>query len=523
MVFTAIVARYDWFKRCGRIKQIDYNKGKAINAFPLPFNINMQLKIRSVSKSFGQIKANDDVDVIFPSGKVIALLGENGAGKSTLMKIVSGFLHPDSGSIFLDEDLVDVSTPSDALHLGIGMLHQDPLVFPPMTIRENLLLGLAGKKSEFLSLCEEIALRFGFQFNLDLCVSSLTIGECQQVEIVRLLAHGVSLLILDEPTTGISAQQKRTLFAAIRALTADGKTVIFVTHKLDDANRLCDQAVIMRRGKVVAFTTLPCTEDKLVKHMFGKNFPKIPLCHEPQPTTVLSVNQLTYDERSLRVKNVSFAIQKGEVIGLAGIEGSGQKGLLRALSGYKPITGGKIIFEDEDISHLSFQSLQRMGIRLLPADRLGEGLISGLSIAEHSALVSQTQHFVLDEANARKIAQEKIQKYNIKGDVNTLAGQLSGGNQQRLMLSLLSDASKLLLLEHPTRGLDIESALAVWKVLQQQCQEGTSIIFTSAELDEILEYCDRIFVFYEGRLSSPIVSRNTSVNELGLLIGGKGF
>lgn len=483
----------------------------------------MHLELKLICKRFGQIVANRDVSVSFPEGRIIAVLGENGAGKSTLMKIISGSLKPDSGTLILNGKETTFNSPLHALQLGIGMLHQDPLVFPTLTIAENFLLGFSGNASEFLLTCERIAIEFGFRLNLQSRVADLTIGECQQLEIVRLLAHNISLLILDEPTTGISAQQKRLLFNAIHALALSGKTIIFVTHKLEDANQLCSQAVIMRQGKVAFNCDLPCPSETLVKYMFGRNLEKISLCRAPEEPYLLSVDHLAYDERNLRIEDVTFSMYHGEVIGLAGIEGSGQNGLLRVLSGYKPAAAGKITFENSDLSHFSFLDKRLKGIHLLPADRLNEGLIPGLAISEHTALADQSDQFFIDESSAQHFAQERIRHFNIKGFPSTLAGQLSGGNQQRLMLSLLSDPSKLLLLEHPTRGLDVESALAVWKILQHRCQAGTSIMFTSAEFDELLEYSDRIFVFYEGRMSASLISSKTNVDELGLLIGGKGF
>ena len=483
----------------------------------------MLLQLESITKSFGQLLANDDITVVFPHGKVIALLGENGAGKSTLMKVISGSLQPDSGKIFINGNPVSITSPAQALRLGIGMLHQDPLIFTPLTIAENLTLGFTGNFDEFLLRCEEITQKFGFSINYKSRMNTLSIGECQQIEIVRLLANGIDLLILDEPTTGISSQQKDVLFNAIRKVAKEGKTVIFVTHKLEDVNQLCDQAVILRQGQLVSQMPLPGSEDELVRQMFGRNLKIISLCHSPNTSALLSVDNLAYDDRSLRVKNVSFTLKKGEVIGLAGMEGSGQSGLIRVLAGLKPISDGKIFFDSEDISRKSYLAHRERGIFFLPANRMGEGLIGGLTIAEHAMLTERDRAFFVKQEIAGIRANEKIKRFNIKGNPSTFANQLSGGNQQRLMLSLLEDASKVLLLEHPTRGLDIESTQAVWMIMQKRCQAGASIIFTSSDLDELLAYSDRILVFFEGKISSPIISKKSSTDDLGMCIGGKGF
>ncbi|HSO27376.1 MAG TPA: ATP-binding cassette domain-containing protein, partial [Anaerolineales bacterium] len=452
--------------------------------------------------------------------------GENGAGKSTLMKILSGYQPPDSGQILLDNQPVQFRSPAEALQHGVGMLYQDPLDFPPFRIIENYLLGRDRKglldfksaEAELRSLTK----RYDFKLDLNAFIDTLSLGERQQLELVRLLAGGAQILILDEPTTGISAEQKEQLFDSMRKLAhEENKTLILVSHKLDEVQELCDHAVVLRKGQLVGGTEIPCANTQLVEMMFGE----IPVRSTRPPfpigEPVLEVDNVSVDTYRLQIENVSIKVCAGEVFGLAGLEGSGQKLLLKAIAGLLKTKEGRILLDGEDITPWSYHRRQAADIAYGAAGRLEEGLVAGLSITEHVVLAARDQQFFVDWSGARADAAHKITEYQIVGSPSTTADELSGGNQQRLMFSLQKTPLKLLMLEHPTRGLDVRSADYIWELLYQRRHDGTAILFMSADLDEIIDRSDRIAVFSGGRMSRIVEASNTSVDELGHLIGGQ--
>ncbi len=484
----------------------------------------MDVELIHIHKHFGEVHANDDVCVRFRSGTIHGLLGENGAGKSTLVKILSGYITHDSGDIALDGKLVSIQTPTDAIRHGIGMLHQDPLDFPSLTVLENFMAGGGGlwlhRREARRRLCE-IASSLNFSLDPDAHVSELTVGERQQLEIVRLLALGVQVLILDEPTTGISAVQKEQLFAALRQLAADGRTIIFVSHKLEDVEALCDEVTVMRQGRVVGSAAIPCSPAQLVEMMFGK-----PLAPPIKPPTAREEIALELREALIRTNTFDLhvphlAVRCGEVLGLAGLEGSGQQEFLAACSGLIPLRHGSLRLNGREMAHRPYHSFMRAGVCYLPADRLRDGLIGGLTIREHVALRAPTRSFFLDEPLNARLTMEAIRVFNIRGQPNTRVERLSGGNQQRTQLALMPNPLSVICMEHPTRGLDIESALWIWQLLIARCQQGTAILFASSDLDEITAYSDRVLVFSGGRVSEPLDAHRLTADVLGHMIGGK--
>jgi simple sugar transport system ATP-binding protein len=485
----------------------------------------VELRIEQITKAFGPVIANDGVSFTIEGGTIHGILGENGAGKSTLMKILSGYQEPDSGQIFIDGMILRSSTPADALRLGVAMLHQDPLDFPDLSIMENLLLGSPGpllfvRKSASRTI-KTLAQRLGFQFDFDATVGTLTVGERQQLELVRLLWLGAQVLILDEPTTGISTVQRDILFAALRQLANEGKTVVLVSHKLTDVEELCDQVTVMRHGRVVGQIGRPLRSTQLVSMMFGEtlvhpaNYP-----HEPGET-ILTLQDISIAGQSLDLLN-HLAIHKGEVIGLAGIEGSGQRDLLLVLAGLLEPSHGMITVGVTKMRRKSTAAFVQKGIVFLPAGRIEEGLFPRLTIAEHFELarVTKAQRFG-SWSQVLPWAQSRIAQFSIKGRPTTLVENLSGGNQQRTLLAMLPDHPSLMLLEHPTRGLDVQSANWIWQLLHQRRCQGSAIVFISDDLDEILEHSNRIAVFFEGRMIKIVDAQATTSEELGYLIGGK--
>ncbi|RMF53831.1 MAG: ATP-binding cassette domain-containing protein [Chloroflexota bacterium] len=488
----------------------------------------MHVELKDITKTFGTLRANDSLTLSFAEGRIYALLGENGAGKSTLMKILSGYQPPDSGTIFIDGRAVTFQTPADALQCGIGMLHQDPLDVPNLTVLDNFMLGrregLLPKRKAARQALTAHATRLGFEIDPFRYVDSLTIGERQQLEIVRLLSLGARLLILDEPTTGISAEQKHMLFSALKRLAAEeGMTVILVSHKLEDVAALCQEVYVLRGGKLVGHRHMPTPIDELVTLMFGQSLPRPTRGAHNLGAEILRAESVSLTARRLTVRDLSLSVRSGEVIGLAGLDGSGQSDFLRACAGLQPLNGGRILIAGVPIHGKGYAELLRMGVAYAPSGRLEEGLVDGLTLSEHFALTTNNGLWINWRA-ANALAARQIARYNIRGAPHSPIQTLSGGNQQRTLIALLPENLRLLLLEDPTRGLDVESTAWVWQQLLARRDQGAAILFTSPDLDEIVTYSDRVLVFCEGRatlVEDLDDSARNPAERLGELIGGK--
>jgi simple sugar transport system ATP-binding protein len=365
--------------------------------------------------------------------------------------------------------------------------------------------------------------QFGFSFDPDAYVDSLTVGERQQLEIIRLLWLGVSVLILDEPTTGISAAQKDKLFATLQKIAGQGKAIIFVSHKLEDVEQLCHQVAVLRQGILVGEMKPPYDTSKLVEMMFGKMIALSGTSSVPVGEPVVALNGVTLEDYRLQIRDISLEVRSGEVIGLAGMEGSGQTSLLAACAGLLHPVAGQIMINGKNLTGKSHHAYKKNGVAYLPAARLEEGLIPGLTLTEHFVLAEEMRGAFINREQAIRLAQDRIKAFNIKGTPVSTVESLSGGNQQRALLALLRTPLNLILLEHPTRGLDIESTIYIWSKLKDRCLHQSAIIFISADLDEILQYSDRVLVFFAGRVSPPLDATNTSLEQLGQLIGGKGW
>ncbi|MBN2256698.1 MAG: ATP-binding cassette domain-containing protein [Anaerolineaceae bacterium] len=485
----------------------------------------MNINLNQICKHFGKLQANDHISLLIPGGTIQGILGENGAGKSTLMKILSGFIQADEGEVILDGVQVRIHSPADAIQHGVGMLHQDPLDFPPMRVIDNFVLGQSGGlfpdwKSvvdEFKQLSEQ----FDFKLRHDAYVDMLTVGERQQLEILRLLWLGAQVIILDEPTTGISALQKQKLFETLKILAGRGKTVIFVSHKLEDVENLCDRVVVLRQGKLVGEQLKPFNTKNLVNMMFGKSIALEESKSHSTDRIAFELRDLSLEEERIQIQNIDLKIQAGEVIGLAGMEGSGQRPFMQACAGFLRPVHGRILVNGRDMTGMNYPAFKRQGVGYMPASRLEEGMIPGLTLSEHFILAGQQEGLFIDHDQWQEVTREKIRDYNIRGKPESPVESLSGGNQQRALLALLQQPLKLVLLEHPTRGLDIESVIYTWGKLKERCCDGAAIIYTSSDLEEILLYSDRILVFFSGKVSAPLSARGTSVAQLGNLIGGK--
>lgn len=497
----------------------------------------MQIELRNIHKRFGPVQANQDISVTFPEGKIVGILGENGAGKSTLMKILSGFQPADQGEILIDGEVINYTGPTAAIANGIGMLQQDPLDVGAFTVLENFIYGGAEGitlgRAQAEATLDDLSARFGFELDPHQLIDNLLIAQRQQLEIVRLLALGVQTLILDEPTTGISAEQKIILFDALRKLARDeGMIILLVSHKLEDVIELCDEVMVLRAGVLVGDMEMPIadhnltgtviaeTKQHLVTMMFGEELEAQSRDHYSLGKPVLEVDQLLVQDLRLDMQPISMSVRASEVIGLAGLDGSGQELFMRACARLGRVAGGDLRLNGEDVVGASYRQLFRRGCVFGAAGRLEEGLIAGLTLTEHTALVAD-DHLRIDWKSMAKRTASRIDQYRVKGRAADNVEQLSGGNQQRVLMGLLPDEPQLLILEQPTRGLDVDSARWIWTQLLQRCQSGTAIIFNSSDLEELVTYSDRVFVFYAGRVYPvPDVSQ-TSIDELGHLIGGE--
>jgi ABC-type uncharacterized transport system ATPase subunit len=486
----------------------------------------MQIELRDIRKHFGPVKANDGINLTFEGGQIYGVLGENGAGKSTLMKILSGYQPPDAGEILFDGVPQDFSSPADALEKGIGMLYQDPLDVPAFSVKDNYLLGrdqglvlnyqVAGQ--ELL----EMTSRFDFKLDLQTTIDNLSLGERQQLELARLLVGGAQVLILDEPTTGISAEQKEVLFGSMRKLARDeGKTLILVSHKLEEVQELCDHAMVLQRGKLVGEIDIPCENDMLVEMMFGQVPERSVRPDFDFGEPVLELTHVQIPTYNLTVKDINLSIRAGEVFGLAGLEGSGQRLLLQACTGLQHPDQGKILLDGQDVTSWPYHRMQNAGVGYVAAGRLEEGLIAGITLEDHVELAKPKHSFFINRKELATKTESKIEQFQIVGRPDSNADELSGGNQQRLLFALLRDNLKLILLEHPTRGLDVRSANWIWDQLYLRREDGSAIIFMSSDLDEIFERSDRIAVFSGGVMSRMLETKETSVDEIGHLIGGR--
>lgn len=515
----------------------------------------MEVVVTNLTKTFGSLRANDSISLRFAAGQIHGVLGENGAGKSTLMKLLSGFLKRDGGSISLDGQAVELDTPAEALRAGIGMVHQDPLDVPAFTTLENIYFGSQRHQLSSLHAARKALLEqteaLAFSIDPDARIGSLSVGQRQQLEIVRLLICGARVLILDEPTTGITAAQSRALFNALQRLAAEGKTVLFVSHKLEEVAELCNTVSVLRAGKVMGTgqMAMPQPQDALLELMFGSTGSSHQAQVERQRATPQggwSLSNVNVREGAISLQNLSLDFRGGEIIGLAGLEGSGQQTLLRLLAGRIRPQSGQIKLNGVDVTTNNARELLQRGVEYLPADRLHDGLIGSFSLTEHFALLAHdnsalaadqpvkpkqtsrdTNHklrgLLVDWQAALQAAEQAIASYRIKATPSSPIASLSGGNQQRALLALLSNHCQGLLLEQPTRGLDIASAEMVWQQLIARSESGTAVVFASADLDEILEYSDRVLVFFGGQVSAPLERAQLSHNLLGELIGGVGF
>lgn len=495
------------------------------------------LEVRDITKRFPGVLANDHISFTLGKGEVLALLGENGAGKSTLMNIIYGLYKQDEGQILVDGNEVTIHDPNDAIRLGIGMVHQHFMLVPPLTVTENIILGnetVRGLQLDRKSAADKIsALSKQYRLNVDpyAYVRDISVGDQQRVEIVKALYRGADILILDEPTAVLTPQEADDLFEVIRNLVKQGKSIIFISHKLREVLALADRITVLRHGKVVG-TSLPkeATEETLAAMMVGRD---VLLRVDKSPSTpknpVLKIEGLhVKDDRGLMAVNgLDLEVRAGEIVGVAGVQGNGQTELVEALVGLRTVESGKCWIEGKDTTKAAPREIFELGVAHIPEDRQADGLVSGFTVADNLVLnryyIEPYSHGVVrDEKAIDAEAQQLVKQYDVRTpSVTTSAGSLSGGNQQKVIVAReFSRPITLVIAAQPTRGVDVGSIEFIHKQIVALRDKGAAVLVVSAELDEILALADRIAVIYHGKINAMVERADATRNQLGLLMAG---
>jgi general nucleoside transport system ATP-binding protein len=498
----------------------------------------VRLELKGITKRYGTLVANDQISLTVEPGQIHALLGENGAGKTTLMNVLYGLTQPDEGEILADGQPVTLHTPKDAIRAGLGMVHQHFMLVPVFTVAENVTLG--AERTRRLGLLDrrsmrrevrELSERYGLRVDPDALIEELPVGVQQRVEILKALVREARVLILDEPTSVLTPGETGELFTIMRQLRADGRSIIFISHKLREVQEIADVITVIRRGAVMGQRPPTATDEELAALMVGRKVVlRISKTQATPGDTVLQVSDLHVpDDRGHdAVAGISFNVRAGEVLGIAGVQGNGQTELCEALLGLRPVTGGSVRLDGRDITADSPRQRIRAGIGYVPEDRQADGLVAGFSVADNMILdvydrPPYARGLALDLAASRQNAVARVEQFDVRTtSVDTPAGTLSGGNQQKVILAReLGRDLRVLLASQPTRGLDVGSIEFVHKQIIAERDQGVAVIIISAELDEAYALADRIAVMYEGRITG-IRPPTVPVEELGMLMAGAG-
>jgi simple sugar transport system ATP-binding protein len=497
----------------------------------------MAVELDGITKRFPGVLANDKVTLEVRSGDIHAIVGENGAGKSTLMKILYGMQRPDEGTMTVNGTVVDFRSPKDAIAAGIGMVHQHFMLADQLTVLENIILGdepSTGGRIDFADArdrIDKLSDAYGLDVHPDALVETLGVGERQRVEIIKVLFRGARILILDEPTAVLVPQEIEELFVNLRELKAEGETIIFISHKLDEVLEIADAITVIRAGRTVA-TVDPAevTAKDLAELMVGSELPT----PETRESTVTDVPELTVDALTATdeggrpvVDDVSFVVHQGEIVGIAGVEGNGQSELIEALLGLRPMTAGRVLFGDEDATDWPTRRRREAGVAYIPEDRHRRGLLLSSPLWENAMLGHQSSAPYargpwIDRRASRDQTDRIVEDYDVRTPgIDVAAYSLSGGNQQKLIVGReLSAKAVILLANHPTRGIDIGAQAAVWEQLRQARSEGLAVMLVSADLEELIGLSDRLLVMLRGRLVADLDPQTVTPEMLGSYMTG---
>ena len=494
----------------------------------------VSVELKKITKTFGSVIANEDVDLKVNSGEIHALLGENGAGKSTLMNMLSGIYNPDGGSIYIRGKQVQFKSPKESIQCGIGMVHQHFKLVERFTAKENIIAGDKGKfftknkevDKNILDLCE----KYNLKIDLYKRVSDMSIAEKQMLEIIKVLYKGASILILDEPTAVLMPQEVGRLFKIINRMKEQGCAVIIITHKLHEVMAICDKVSVLRKGKNIKTLNINNTNiNELTELMVGH---KSDLKIEEVSS---NKNALVYDVKNISVKNnlgikvldnVSFIMKEGEILGVAGVAGSGQKELCEALFGLQKVECGNLIFKGEDITNKSPREVHKKGIKigLIPEDRLGMGLVGSMGIVDNLLLRKyyDQKGLFLKRNDLKEIAENMVEQLEIKTPgIDHPVKQLSGGNIQKVLLGReISLSPDVLITSYAVRGLDIGATYQIYDLLNKEKEKGVSILFIGEDLDVLLELCDRIMVLCGGKLIGIVNGKDATMEQIGMMMAG---
>ncbi|MDY2628521.1 MAG: ABC transporter ATP-binding protein [Lachnospiraceae bacterium] len=497
--------------------------------------------LKNVTKTFGKVIANDKVSLSIYKGEVLALLGENGSGKTTLMNMLSGIYFPDEGQIFINGREVVIASPKDAFSHGIGMVHQHFKLVDVLTATENIILGMEGRLNikEASARIREICDRYGFDVDPDQKIYDMSVSQKQTVEIVKVLYRGADILILDEPTAVLTPQETEKLFSVLRNMREDGKAIVIITHKMHEVEEISDRVAVLRKGCYIGEMMTKDTNaaemtNMMVGHSISLNIER-PEPVNPKPRIEVKGLTVRSEDGILKLKDISFTANSGEILGIAGISGCGQKELLEAIAGLQKVESGSITYIEDDGSTDELlgkdpRKIAEMGVALsfVPEDRLGMGLVGNMDLTDNMMLRSfrKGHSFFTDRRSPRKLAENVVKKLGVvTPDLSTPVRRLSGGNVQKVLVGReIASAPTVLLTAYAVRGLDINSSYTIYDLINEQKKAGVAVIFVGEDLDVLLELSDRILVLCGGEVSGIVEGKNADKNEVGMMmtkIGGK--
>lgn len=495
---------------------------------------NFAIELKGITKTFGSVVANNNIDISVRPGEILALLGENGSGKTTLMNMISGIYKPDKGQIFVDGKEVSIDSPEDAKRLGIGMVHQHFKLVDVFSAADNIWMGkektgFVLKKDRYAKI-REMAEKFGFEIDPEKKVCNMSVSEKQTLEIVKVLYYGAKIIILDEPTAVLTVQEIRKLFDVLRRMKEEGHSIIIITHKLNEVMEISDRVSILRKGEyITTINTKDATEQSLTEWMVGHkvdlNIDRPPM-EKTRPLLELRDVSIKGDSGATAIDGVNFYIRGGEILGVAGIAGCGQKELCEAIAGLRPIEKGQMIHKGENIVGLSPRAILEKGISMsfIPEDRLGMGLAPSLSITDNMLLKNygESKGPFVDRKRGRADAEEVIRDLEVvTPSTETPVRRLSGGNVQKVLLGReIKAGPNVIITAYAVRGLDINSSYAIYNILNKQKSAGVGILFVGEDLDVMIGLCDKIMVLCHGKVMGVVHAHKTTKEELGLMMTG---